>query len=390
MLSGPTATPVGTDAMSSSPALHNVEPDAAVRAMRLQRLRAASVVTDPDVPFTNAVPLKNFLPTTLAHTAPEGVVDVVTQGNALSHAVRLALPDGAGSKDPSAADTFARYTQDRGGRVCGAAVVRPSTGSRRPILWSAAVVVLPGATATMLLPATLPVTRHPEEDAAAAVEAAVEMASAAGVRLAQVLLPQEATAVRNVLTTRNQFEPAAELAYLHKRVTGNTAAVELPDGLELATYSSELRPLFAEAIEASYADSLDCTALNGLRSMDEVLDGHQASGVFRPDWWHVVLSTKGGQRKPVGVLLLAGLGNDGNDGVELVYLGLAPEVRGTGLSEVLMNQADATAATTRHRWLALAVDTRNAPGLKLYSRRGSHQIAKRDALFHVFGASPTS
>ena len=54
-------------------------------------------------------------------------------------------------------------------------------------------------------------------------------------------------------------------------------------------------------IERTYEGTLDCTALNGVRDMEDVINGYQATGVFRPENWLFVR----GEGEDVGVLLLA-------------------------------------------------------------------------------------
>ena len=77
-------------------------------------------------------------------------------------------------------------------------------------------------------------------------------------------------------------------------------------------------------VERTYEGTLDCTALNGVRDIDDVINGYQATGVFRPENWLFVRS--GGQ--DVGVLLLADHPQARH--WELMYMGLVPEVRGRG------------------------------------------------------------
>src|SRR5947208_3050183 len=43
---------------------------------------------------------------------------------------------------------------------------------------------------------------------------------------------------------------------------------------------------FAATLERTYASTLDCPELNGKRSVDEIIAGHQAEGHFNPErWW---------------------------------------------------------------------------------------------------------
>ncbi|MEM1011695.1 MAG: GNAT family N-acetyltransferase [Planctomycetota bacterium] len=335
------------------------------------------------------MPLKDFLLPTATRRSqrahrPQGRLIVATTLREFVKPLAQVVPDGAG-RGRSAVRDFIRYTEQRGGRVVGtASIVAAGSNATKP-LFVAAAVILPGETATILMSSDLPATASPRRDASDAVDAAVGLVRGTGVKLAQILLPSEALDLRSMLTTNNGFAHVADLGYLHKHVDRKPKPRPLPEGVTLVGYTEKTRPLFRQALEDSYQGSLDCTALNGVRSMDAVLDGHEASGVPIRDGWQVaVVKDEQGQNRPVGVMLLAGLGRDGRDGVELVYLGISPEFRGKSLSDAMLDRADVRAAGTRQRSLALAVDTTNEPGLRLYQRRQSVEIARRTAMFKVF------
>ena len=80
----------------------------------------------------------------------------------------------------------------------------------------------------------------------------------------------------------------------------------------------------------------------------------------------------------LGVLLLSAVPHA--DIVELVYLGVPPAQRGRGVGDLLMRQAAATVAASKHSRLSLAVDAGNLPALKLYWRHGLQAIGRKVAL----------
>jgi ribosomal protein S18 acetylase RimI-like enzyme len=203
--------------------------------------------------------------------------------------------------------------------------------------------------------------------------------------LAQVLIDPSSTGVR-ALYARHGFIEMAELKYLQAAPRITKPMAELPADYFLQTYSDASHGFFAEAIRASYRESLDCPALNGLRDMDDVIAGHRSAAGpagaadFDPSLWRVLLHRPpdGGKPVPHGVLLLCRI--DPNDAMELVYIGLAPEARGRGLGSMLVRQALAEAAADNRRRLTLAVDSRNAPALALYFRHGFQKIGEKVAL----------
>ncbi len=154
----------------------------------------------------------------------------------------------------------------------------------------------------------------------------------------------------------------------------------LPSGFRLASYAPAVRHLFARAIERSYVGSLDCPRMVGLRTADEALRSHRDSGEHRPEWWHVLLQRREAGEVPVGVLLLAGVGRNAAGGLELVYIGLAPEARGRGLGDLLLRVALHAASQTEGAAVTLAADEANAPALALYRRHGLTRLQRRTAM----------
>ena len=148
------------------------------------------------------------------------------------------------------------------------------------------------------------------------------------------------------------------------------------------------------ALEASYVDTLDCPELCGMRGMDDVLDSHKSVGVFDPALWWIALDESDVAR---ACLLLAVCPEQ--DSVELVYLGLDPNVRGLGLGSTLVQfglrrlydgSLGAGSATGKPRvegggGITCAVDSRNAPAMKLYRRSGFERFGLRVPLVKRLG-----
>jgi ribosomal protein S18 acetylase RimI-like enzyme len=66
--------------------------------------------------------------------------------------------------------------------------------------------------------------------------------------------------------------------------------------------------------------------------------------------------------------------------MELVYLGLAPPVRGLGIGNYLMTLALDRVRRRNCVGLTLAVDSRNTPALHLYHRHGMQRLMTKVAL----------
>lgn len=129
-----------------------------------------------------------------------------------------------------------------------------------------------------------------------------------------------------------------------------------------------------EALDASYQQTLDCPELCGMRETRDILESHRATGVHDPGMWWVVFD---GQT-PSGTMLLAKCPEQ--QAVELVYLGLAPGIRGKGIARRLMEMAVRATAMSKLGELTCAVDQRNLPAVRLYESCGLRAFSQRVAL----------
>ena len=280
--------------------------------------------------------------------------------------------DGRLADEAHAAD-FIRFTAARGISLTDVWVATDSAGVR--LLWAALPMVSPGR--TMLLFAAPASVSDPAAMAAGA-DLVCRHHVARGVQLAQVLLDPADSATADVYLAAG-FEPVAELLYLQKPVRRSVSVPPVPAGVRVEHYGPTTHAGFADAILASYQDSLDCSPLNGVRDIEDVIAGHRAAGEFDPaDWFLVTDAVAGPTGPPPGVLLLSR--TTAGDGMELVYLGLSPAARGRGLGNYLVKLAEARSSARKLRHLSLAVDAVNAPALHLYHRHGFQQIAAKRAL----------
>lgn len=197
--------------------------------------------------------------------------------------------------------------------------------------------------------------------------------------IAQALLQPEEEAAEQAFLQAGWMR-VGELAYLRRRFQANDAdlpkqpAQVLDEGFVLEACGRDLDADLAQALESSYIDTLDCPELCGLRETRDVIASHRATGHFDPDlWW--LLREKG---VPVGVMLFNP--NPEQDAIELVYIGLAPSVRGRGLSRRLLKLAIARLARYPGREITCAVDLRNRPARNLYQSLGFRPFGRRVAM----------
>lgn len=132
------------------------------------------------------------------------------------------------------------------------------------------------------------------------------------------------------------------------------------------------------ALERTYEQTMDCPELCGLRDTVDVLESHRVSGQFDPQLWWLVEW----QGEPHGCLMLNPCPDLGT--LELVYLGLSPEIRGMRLGTRLLSMglmaAHRLTSDLGIEQVTCAVDLRNEPAMRLYQRLGFERCGRRAAL----------
>jgi len=134
--------------------------------------------------------------------------------------------------------------------------------------------------------------------------------------------------------------------------------------IELIQYMPTDRTRLERLVEATYEGTLDCPGLDGLREIGDVIDGYAATGKGGCDRWSIVRR----QNEDAGCLLLADHPSD--DQVELVYMGITPSARGSGLGLALTRHAQQVTHEMGRARLVLAVDAANHPAIAAYNAAG--------------------
>jgi GNAT superfamily N-acetyltransferase len=198
---------------------------------------------------------------------------------------------------------------------------------------------------------------------------------ALGVWLGQCLL-ETGNAEDRTRLARNEFTHLADLVYLEKTLARPRPA----PGTELETILFD--PVanadrFASALERTYAGTLDCPGLTGLRTAAEALESHKLAGQFDPAWWRIFRVAD----EDAGVLLL----NDHpeQNAWEVVYLGVVPEARGRGLGRAMLLSGLADARAAGRGSVLLAVDSRNKYARRIYSELGFVELGTRSAFVRI-------
>ena len=241
----------------------------------------------------------------------------------------------------------------------------------REILGACRMILAAGRCAAVLTPRLL---LWDDRLAARLIRAAAALAHTRdAARLIQVLTESAGGGSLGSAIAQAGFERLAVLAYLRRDVRPLENETPLPPDLAWVNYGLLRHRLFAETIVRTYEGSLDCLGLTGLRTMDETLATHKKTGVFLPRWWHVAMR----EGRPAGVVLLNHLEGRG----EIAYLGVVPEARGRGIGRALVERAIQDATEMGLPLVGLAVDTSNAPAVRLYAAAGFREIRRRLAWF---------
>ena len=240
-----------------------------------------------------------------------------------------------------------------------------------------ACLLVPGAGRTAVVFLSSPAEGEQDriEELGAVLDAAISN-SVGEIEIAQAILDMDETGTRQALIAGG-FLCAGTLQYLKRP----PAAIKNPPdpgsgwpaGITVTLADPADDADLARALECSYEQTLDCPELCGLRDTSDVISSHRASGVWDPALWWVVRHND----EPVGAALFNHNPSQGNS--ELVYMGLAPSVRGMGIASRLLDLGLHT-TLTRHAFpVTCAVDERNIPAQKLYERAGFKVFERRVA-----------
>lgn len=236
-----------------------------------------------------------------------------------------------------------------------------------------------GATALVLLSNEL---KQPKayDGTLAALRRLVEASRRRSIGLLEVLTAPGAETQGSVLH-KGGFRLLTRLRYLRRTLALVPDTPRDSPDLDWVPFSPAVQPLFERALELTYAQTLDCPELSGIRTTSDVLAGHRTTGVFDPALWWVATR----DQEPVGVLLLSRLAS--HPALEIVYMGVAQPVRGQGVAHALLRRAFDAAGNDGAKELTLAVDERNAPARHLYARWGFTEFGRRDAWIASPGAT---
>ena len=212
------------------------------------------------------------------------------------------------------------------------------------------------------------------ETADALVRAGVAWCRSIGCKMAQAFVAPEELAAAEPLV-RQGFRRITRMHQLQHDLIDLPATA--PNSLSFETLGLPCQHEFVATLKRTYEGTLDCPELNGIRTIDEIIAGHQGEGKYDPARWFLTRA----DGEPVGVMMLAEL--DEGLAWELSYLGLVPEQRRRGHGRTMVQHALECARAGLVTRLILAVDGRNTPALALYESAGFVEYECHEVLLNV-------
>ena len=271
----------------------------------------------------------------------------------------------------SRVDTLVGYAQRKGLSLERCLFIR-----RGGEIWTACLAVdAPGRMTSVFIPSSVE-RLDADELIMALLARAVEDARERGTRIVQACLPPEALREAD-LYRQAGFTELAQLIYMDRDVTVPTAPERRGPELHFEGYTPAEHARFAEVVQGTYEDSLDCAPLNAVRDIEDILASHLGGGPFRPELWR--LASAGGE--PIGAVLLSSAQD--RWAWEVVYLGLLPAWRGRGYGRSLLTHAIALCRAEAVPTLTLSVDATNHPALALYQGLDFLETMRRDVWITV-------
>ena len=209
------------------------------------------------------------------------------------------------------------------------------------------------------------------------VRVGIQHLVSAGNKLAQALTVPGSS--EEVVLEAGGMRRLTEMIRMQKRFGGGNN-LNSPRSPEIQLYELSLRDELRLVLTKSYQGSLDFPELDGVRTVDEVLEGYAGYGTFRPEFW--MLARKAG--KCIGCVLFSHFAEENH--CEIQYLGVIPEARRKGIGRALSERALHVSARVGADYLGLSVDVRNQPAIRLYKSLGFQEMDRRSVFIRKLSA----
>ncbi len=235
--------------------------------------------------------------------------------------------------------------------------------------------IVPGRTAFCWPPGIVP--GEPEMTAFDLQQAVDAHLDSSEIAMTQAVLSMRDIASAKRLV-RAGYVHLADLHYLLSSIE-NYPLEQPSSSLQFATVSAQDEARLAALLQRTYEQTLDCPDLSGVRCVEDVLTGYRQTGAYRRQWWQVARF----RGEDVGCLLLADYPEYNQ--CELMYMGIAPPMRGRGWGFDLIRHAQWMMRNAGRKRIILAVDDSNWPARGIYERAGFETWDRRRIYFRTRG-----
>jgi|TARA_B100000959_G_scaffold287519_1_gene373434 ribosomal protein S18 acetylase RimI-like enzyme len=215
-----------------------------------------------------------------------------------------------------------------------------------------------GATTTCLV--TPPKKHKDVERISVLIKEGFETLKDRDVQLAQTIMENNEVLLTEAFSNAG-FYKLAILTYM-ERTEAAPHFICVPTELTFTPSTNVSDAQIQDALLETYIESLDCPKIHGLRKIEDIVAGHRGQGIHDAQLWTIAELGN----KLAGILLLNPVPEAGC--MELAYLGCPPIARGKGTSDALMKLAIEQSAAYGLPRITLAVDSENAPAIRLYKR----------------------
>ena len=212
------------------------------------------------------------------------------------------------------------------------------------------------------------------------MDAALQALAVTDIQVIQSLLPTDAGEDADLLRLAG-FRHFSDLLYLvcldRDFPTEPLTSGSLASGVEFLAIGGEYEQRIGKLVEATYVETRDCPAVNGLRCIQDVLLGYRATGNPDSQGW-LVIRHRG---EDVGCLITAD--HPQHNTRELIYMGLVAAARRHGLGAMVVRHASWQATQAGRQRLVLAVDAANEPALRMYAAAGFQAWDRKSVFIRV-------
>lgn len=248
-------------------------------------------------------------------------------------------------------------------------------GKRIGAVWAN---ITPGRSASIIGPKVEPHTQRPNA-ARLLIRAANRYLAQQRTRLAQAVITDEGSVAAWFAEEGFQHCIAVDWMACSIQHDEGPSGYEPPKHLVFETYSDTLHDRLARLLEQTSRKSADSAMTHDPRPPQEILAGYRAIGRYSPNLWFIIRA----QQRDVGCLLMAE--HPAEQQCEIVYLGIVPAARRTGLGQAGTQFALHQAAINGYQQLILAVDSNNGPAQAIYQKAGLICWKRQKIMLRIFG-----